>query len=503
MNPIKKLAGQTAIYGIPGILGRILGYLLVPLYTGIFKTGEYGTVNVFYSYASFLMVVLTYGMETAFFRFHEQETDKEKVFSTGMISLLMSSVIFLFVISVYSGPIARFIDYPSHRNYVIWFSWILALDAIAAIPFARLRAQNKPRRFATIKFTGIIINIFLNLFLILYCPYILKQQEQGVIAGIVKLFYRTDWGIEYIFISNLIASTITLVLLFPEIARTRWKMNTALWRKMFIYAFPLLFAGMAGIINETFDRLLLRYLLPKSIASDQVGIYAACYKISILMTIFIQAYKYAAEPFFFNLAKQKDAKETYARIMDYFIITVSLIYLTTMVYLDDFILPLLVRNKDYWVGKGVIPVLMMANLFLGVYYNLSIWYKLTGKTIWGAWLSVIGAVITLILNFWWIPLSADHLIYGYYGSAWATFICYASMMILSYLIGQKYFPVKYNLLKFSGYLGLSFLLYYSSTFLHIANKFPSIAFHTLLILIFCGVVLLVEKPKLKIFQWKS
>jgi O-antigen/teichoic acid export membrane protein len=497
MNPIKKLAGQTAIYGVPSILGRILGYLLVPLYTGIFKTGEYGTVNVFYSYASFLMVILTYGMETAFFRFHEQESDKEKVFSSGMISLLISSILFLFLVSVYAGPIAKIIDYADHREYVIWFAWILALDAIAAIPFARLRAQNKPRRFATIKFTGIIINIVLNLFLILLCPYILKHSEQGFIAGIIKQFYRSDWGIEYIFISNLIASGVTLALLLPEIARTKWKMNPALWRKMFIYAFPLLFAGMAGIVNETFDRLLLRYLLPKSIASSQVGIYAACYKISILMTIFIQAYKYAAEPFFFNLAKEKNAKETYARIMDYFIITVSLIYLATMVYLDDFIMPLLVRSKDYWVGKGVIPVLMMANLFLGVYYNLSIWYKLTNKTIWGAWLSVIGAIITLALNFWWIPLSSEHLIYGYYGSAWATFICYGSMMILSYLIGQKFFPVKYNLIKFFGYLGLAFLLYFSSTFIHIAHRIPSTAFHTLLILIFCGVVFLVEKPKIK------
>ncbi len=233
---------------------------------------------------------------------------------------------------------------------------------------------------------------------------------------------------------------------------------------MFFYAFPLLFAGMAGIINETFDRIMLRYLLPGSatMATYQVGIYAACYKISILMTIFIQAYRYAAEPFFFSKSRDKDAKVVYARIMDYFIIIVSLIFLVTMVYLDDFIMPVLV-GREYWEGKIVIPVLMMANLFLGVYYNLSIWYKLTGKTSWGAWLSVIGAVITLVLNFWWIPRSADHLIHGYYGSAWATLICYGSMMVLSYLIGQKYFPVKYNLAKFFGYLGLSVALYFVST----------------------------------------
>ncbi len=499
MSAIKRLAGQTAIYGIPSILGRILGYLLVPLYTRVFITGEYGTVNVFYSYASFLMVILTYGMETAFFRFHEQETDKERVFSTGMISLLFTSILFLVLVSVYSGPIARWIDYAGNKNYIIWFGWILALDAISSIPFARLRAKNRPVRFASIKMTGIVINIGLNLFLILLCPYILRHSPAGGPARLIHLFFRPDWGIEYIFISNLIASGITMLLLLPEIRATRWKLDPVFWRKMFLYAFPLLFAGMAGIVNETFDRLLLRYLLPKDVASSQVGIYAACYKISILMTIFIQAYRYAAEPFFFAQAKEKDAKKVYARIMDYFIITVSLIFLVTMVYLDDFVLKFI--GKDYRIGRGVIPVLMLANLFLGVYYNLSIWYKLTGKTIWGAWLSVIGAVITLILNFWWIPLSSDHLIYGYYGSAWATFICYGSMMLISFFIGQKYFPIKYNIPKFGGYLGLAVLLYFISTAVKIDHSILRFGFHSVLLGIYGAAVILVEKPamfKLKI-----
>lgn len=494
MTAIKRLAGQTAIYGIPIILGRILGYLLVPLYTRVFLPGEYGTVSVFYSYASFLKVILTYGMETAFFRFTEQERDKEKVYSTGMISLLISSIVFLLLISFFSGSVARWIDYPDCKNYIIWFGWILALDAISSIPFARLRAQNRAKRFATINMINIIINIGLNLFFILLCPYILKHAGNNILAQTISLIYRPDWGIEYIFISNLIASSVTLLLLSPQMIVTKWKIHPDLWKKMFFYAFPLLFAGMAGIVNETFDRLLLRYLLPvsKEMATYQVGIYAACYKISILMTIFIQAYRYAAEPFFFAQAKEKDAKVVYARIMNYFIIVVSLIFLVTMVYLDDFILPVLV-GKKYWEGRGVIPVLMLANLFLGVYFNLSIWYKLTGKTHWGAWLSVIGAVITLVLNFWWIPLSPDHLIFGYYGSAWATFICYGVMMILSYLIGQKYFPIKYNLVKFSGYLGLSVLLYVISTCIKPESSFLRIAFHSALLLLFTGIVYLVEK----------
>jgi O-antigen/teichoic acid export membrane protein len=493
VSAIKKLAGQTAIYGIPGILGRILGYLLVPLYTRVFIPGEYGTVNVFYSYAAFLLVVLTYGMETAFFRFHQQEQDKEKVFSTGMISLLMTSAAFLFFVSVFSGRIASWIDYKGHSEYVTWFGWILALDALAAIPFARLRADNRPLKFAGIKLSGILINIFLNIFFIILCPYLLHHSGNKIVSGFVDLVYRSDWGIEYIFISNLIASSIVLILLIPEILRTQWKINASLWKRMLVYAFPLLFAGMAGIVNETFDRLLLRYLLPENIAEYQVGIYSACYKISILMTIFIQAYKYAAEPFFFAQSKEKNAKDVYAGVMDYFMITVSLIFLGTMLYLDDFILPVLV-GKNYWEGRGVIPVLMMANLFLGVYYNLSIWYKLTGKTIWGAWFSLIGAVITLILNFWWIPLSADHAIHGYYGSAWATFICYAVMMIISYVIGQKYYPINYNLLKFFGYLGLSVLLYTVSAIIKIDLRILSFAFHTVLLAVFVAVVAAVEKP---------
>lgn len=500
MNAIKKLAGQTAIYGIPSILGRILAYLLVPLYTRVFVPEEYGTVNVFYSYVAFLMVILTYGMETAFFRFYdkENEIEKEKVYSTGMISLLFTSIFFLIMVSWFAGPIAKFIDYANFKVYVIWFAWILALDAVTSIPFARLRAQNKAKRFATIKMVGILINIFLNLILILLCPYILNHFGNGILSSAVKSFYRADWGIEYIFISNLIASGVTLLLLVPEISVTQWKIHPNLWKKMLFYAFPLLFAGMAGIVNETFDRLLLRYLLPKDIATYQVGIYAACYKISILMTIFIQAYRYAAEPFFFAQAKEKDAKLVYARIMDYFIIVVSLIFLTTMVYLDDFILNTLVGEK-YRVGRGVIPVLMLANLFLGVYYNLSIWYKLVGKTIWGAWLSIIGAVITLILNLWWIPLSSDHLIYGYYGSAWATFICYAAMMVLSYLIGQRYFPIQYNLKKFFGYIGLAVILYFANTIIVFDGKILQFLFHSSLLLIFIGVVFAVEKPKLSIF----
>ncbi len=496
MNPLKKLAGQTAVYGVSSVLGRILGYLLVWLYTRVFLPDEYGTISVFYAYASFLMVVLTYGMETAFFRFNENEENKEGVFSTAMISLLFTTVLFLILTNLFLLPISRWIEYPSHPEYVLWFAWMLALDALSRIPFARLRARNKAMRFAAINLINIAVNIGLNLFFLLLCPFILTHESWGLLNWFINLFYRPDWGIEYVFIANLIASSVNIVLLFPQFTGMHWNLDKKLLKTMLVYAFPLLFAGMAGMVNETFDRLLLRYLLPKDVAAYQVGIYSACYKISILMTIFIQAYKYAAEPFFFAAAKEKDAKILYGRIMDYFIIVVSFIFLATMVYLDDFIMRYLI-GKNYWEGKGVIPILMIANLFLGVYYNLSIWYKLSLRTIWGAWLSLIGAIITLVLNFWWIPLGSEHLIHGYMGSAWATFICYGTMMVISYLVGQRYFPVKYNLGKFFGYLGLAIMLYLVSVYIEPDGLYLRIMFHTFLLIVFAGSAYFVEKPQLR------
>jgi O-antigen/teichoic acid export membrane protein len=498
MNPLKRLAGQTAIYGIPTILGRFLQYLLVILLTRIFSRDEYGVISVFYSYASFLMVILTYGMETTFFRFSESEERKDRVFSTAMLSVGMTTIAFLFLSNLFAGKLAAWMEYPLHPEYVVWFAWILGLDVLSSIPFARLRAQHRAKRFAVIKLTNILVNIGLTVFFLMVCPWILRHNPDAQQNWLFSLVYRSDWTIEYVFIANLVASILTTAMLLPQLTGMKFEFHKALWKKMMIYTWPLLFAGMAGIVNETFDRLLLRYLLPGDISEAQVGIYSACYKISILMTLFVQAYRFAAEPFFFAQAKEKDAKAVYAKIMDLFVICVSAIFLVTMLYLDDVFIHLI--GAKFRVGRNVIPILLMANLFLGVYYNLSIWYKLTAKTIWGAWLSVIGAVITLALNFWWIPLGPDHLVFGYLGSAWATFICYGSMMILSYLLGRKYFPVPYNLLKFFGYLGFAVFLYGISVLLPVEHALLRIAFHTLLLLIFAGVAWKIERPGLaKVF----
>jgi O-antigen/teichoic acid export membrane protein len=495
MNPLKKLAGQTAIYGIPSILGRFLNYLLVPLYTyGILTQQEYGIVNLFYSYTALLMVILLYGMETAFFRFSESEEDKPKVYSTGILSLAITTSFFLLLVNLFPVTIARWIDYPAYPNFVVWFSWIIALDVMAAIPFARLRALNRPILFAAIKSANIAALIFFNLFFLLFCPWLISKFPGTFIDHLVRTIYRPDWAIEYIFIANLLASLFTLLLLAPQYLKLKWELSLPLWRKMLIYSLPLLIANMAGIVNETVDRILLRYLLPPETAEAQVGVYSACYKIAVLMVLFIQAYRFAAEPFFFSQMKQKDAKLVYARVMDFFIILVAGIYLVTMLFLDPVFIYLI--GPEFREARNVIPVLMMAKLFLGIYFNLSIWYKLTGKTLWGSLITLVGAVVTITLNLIWIPLSSDHLIFGYLGSAWATFFCYTVMMILAWLIGRKYYPIPYNLKKFFGYIGLAVVLYFIYRLLQPASIALELALSIFLLGIFAVTVWLVEKPRL-------
>jgi len=497
MNPIKRLAGQTAIYGLPSIIGRILGYLLVPLYTRVFTQAEYGVVNLFYAYTALLLVILIYGMETAFFRFAEKEGDKDRVFSTAFLSILLSTSGFILLSLAFSGSIAGWIDYPGHPEYVVWFALIIGFDVLSAIPFAKLRALNRPIRFAFIKLVNILLNISLNLFFILLCPWLMKHAGTGFYEHFLRFIYNPDWGIEYIFISNLAASLVVLILLFPEISGLRWRMDPALWRRMFIYALPLLFAGLAGVANETFDRILLRYLLPPDIAEAEVGVYGACYKIAILMTLFIQAYRYAAEPFFFSYAREKDARQTYARVMTFFVITVSALFLVTMLYLDDIVIRFI--GKDFREGRPVIPILMLAHLFLGVYYNLSIWYKLTGQTIYGAYLSVAGSVVTIALNILWIPRSPDHYLSGYMGSAWATFIGYGLMMVFSWILGQKFYKIPYHLWKIVLYLGLAVALYYLTVLVRFDGIFLRLAFHTALLAAYLVFVGFAEKRELKAF----
>jgi O-antigen/teichoic acid export membrane protein len=451
VNSLKKLAGQTAIYGLPTIVGRLLNYLLVPLYTRVFMPEEYGIVTEMYAYVSFLFIILTYGMETAFFRFASQSEFRNKVFGTSVTTLSISSILFL-IASFAAAPFLSFqLGYEGHTEYVKWFALILATDAISTIPYANLRLQNKPLRFALVKIVNIVANIGFNLFFILFCPYVLAHSPESGLATLIHTFYRPEIGVGYIFLSNLIASILTFLMLLPEIPFKSLNADRDLLKKMLSYSWPLLIFGLAGIVNETFDRIILKHLLPdRTNAMTQLGIYGACYKVSILMSLFIQTYRYAAEPFFFEQARNKNAKSTYSAMMHYFIIICLFIFLTIMMYID---VVMLFVGKSFREGVGVVPILLMANLFLGVFYNLSVWFKLTDRTKTGAAISMIGAVITILLNFLLIPVM------GYIGAAWATLICYASMMVMSYVIGQKYYPINYDLKRALKYFLITLAIY--------------------------------------------
>ncbi len=472
---IKKLAGQTAVYGFSSMLGRLLNYLLVPLYTRVFHTGEYGVVAEFYAYVTFLLVVLTYGMETGFFRFSESKEGFNKTYATTLTSLFFTSMSFLVLINLFAQPLAGLVEHPAHPEYIRWFGFILAFDAFSTIPFAKLRQQNKAWRFAIIKSINIGVNIGANLFFLLLCPALAKSNPDALILQI----YNPAIGIGYIFISNLIASSVTLLALLPDIFDVKYQFDKALLRKMLWYSLPLLIGGLAGMVNETIDRILLKYLLPgsKDFVMSQIGIYGANYKLSIMMTIFIQMFRYAAEPFFFSEAKNKASKSQFAKVMLYFVLFGLLIFLGITGYID------IVKHfigSDYHEGLKIVPILLAANLFLGIYFNLSVWYKLNNKTRYGAWMAIFGAIITLVLNIILIP----HI--GYMGSALATLVCYFSMMLISWYLGKKHYPIPYNLKKIGTYVAIAAGIYFIFTWSNQQTDWIKYSLNTTLILLFAA-----------------
>ncbi len=490
MKVIQKLAGQTAIYGLPSIVGRLLNYLLVPLHTGIFVPERFGVITEMYSYVAFLVVLLTYGMETAYFRFQSKaDSNANQVFSTTSFSLLFTTALFIALTSVFAQSIADFIRYPENEEYVIWFAFIVGLDAISSIPLARLRIQNKAKRFAAVNLIAIVINIGLNYFWIGYC---ISDYESGNPSILTELFYSPGIGIGYVFLANLIASIVKFLLLSPAFFRLKLELSFSLLKEMLWYASPLLLASLAIIVNESADKIMLKWMLLEEFgpegATEQVGIYGACYKLSIIISLFIQAFRYAAEPFFFAQEREKNSKEVYAKIMKYFVIVCAIIFLGVTLYLD--ILKYFIPNQAYWVGLTVVPILLFANIFLGIFYNLSVWYKLSGKTGYGALIAGIGAFITIGLNLILIPSMQ------YLGSAWATLACYFSMVILSYYIGRKHFPVPYPVKRIGFYLLTSLLLYWISEWLVGAESLPlKLSINTLIILGFILVIYVLEKPK--------
>ncbi len=491
MSVLKKLAGQTAIYGLSSIVGRFLNYLLVPLHTTVFVPQQYGVITEMYAYVAFLIILLTYGMETAFFRFSTKEGNEEKsVFSTILSSLASSTSMFILMAIIFAQPIADWLLYPDNKEYVVWFAIIVGLDAISSIPLARLRSQNKAKTFAGINIANVLVNIGLNLFFLMYC---LPLVAEGGGNWLTDTFYDPSTGVGYVFIANLIASAVKFLLLGPTMLKGFTKPKLSLLKPMLIYSSPLLIAGLAGMINETLDRILLKRILYPDIGEAAtmatIGIYGACYKLSIIITLMIQAFRYAAEPFFFSQEKEKGSRELYSKIMTYFVWVLAGTFLFVMLYIDIF--KYFIPNQAFWEGLKVVPILLMANIFLGIYYNQSVWYKLSGKTSYGAGLAVFGALITLVLNAMFIPK------YGYMASAWATFACYGSMMVASYLLGQKHYPVPYEVGKLALMIGGAALLYGLSLALNIADNAYGLVLNVAFLVVYAAFSIVLIRPKFK------
>ncbi len=479
MSGIRKLVGQTAIYGLPTIVGRLLNYLLVPLYTYYLPASNYGVVSELYAWVAFLIVLLTFGMETSFFKFFNDKEDKESVFRNSFLTVLGLNGVFYLLIILFSQSIADVLLFSDHVEYIVLLGAIVCIDAVSALPMAKLRSENKALKFSTIHFTAIAVNIISNLILLMF---FLDES-------------RPEEGVLFILIANLLSSLVKVAGTYKDYFNLKFSFNRELAREMLWYSFPLVIGGFAGIINETLDRVLLKHILYQqpeytlTAAETELGIYSACYKLAMIVAIFLQAYRYAAEPFFFSNAKSEDRNKLYVRIMNYFIAAVCLVFLGVALNIDIF--KHFIRSEEYWEGLGVVPILLMANVFLGIYFNQSIWYKLSGQTRFGAYIAVGGAAVTIAINLIFIPL------YGYWASAWATLIVYAGQMVASYLLGQKHYPINYNLRKFALYLGLSILLFFIAYFINLSpGKFTWSKFfvHNFLILIFVAVVWFIEKP---------
>ena len=442
MSLYKNLFKQTAIYGLATVLPRMFSFLLVPLYTDLLPKAEYGKVSIIFAWMIFFNVILAYGMETAFFRFYNNEKDKENVIETTTVSIFWSSFIFLFTAMLFRNSLADWSDIDS--QYVIYTIWILALDALVIVPFSKLRARQRPMVYAIIKIGNVVINLSLSIFFLLYLPKIAQAYPDGYLSSL----YVENFQVGYIFVANIIASLLTFVVLSPNYIYLKWKFDFGLWKRMIRYGLPIMIAGIAFAINEQFDKILLGKLLPSNVAEAEVGVYSACYKLGLFMVLYRTAYTLGIEPFFFSHASNENAPQTYATITKYFVIFASFILLSVIVF-ADLIKYVMIRDTSYWEAMKVVPLIILANFFLGIYTNLSVWYKLIDKTYIGAYISIIGAVVTLVLNFLLIPSLS------YYGSAIATITAYGSMMLISYYFGNKYYPIPYEIKKISGYLLLS------------------------------------------------
>jgi O-antigen/teichoic acid export membrane protein len=477
----KKLFQQTFIYSLATVLPRALAIVLVPLYTSVLKPSDFGLYATLMSYIILGNVVLSYGMETAFFRFiNKVPSQKKTVQSTALVSVGISSLSFFIVAFLFREQLSRLIGFDS--QFVSYALLILVLDALVIIPFVWFRANEKPLKYALIKIINVCINLGCNLFFLLALPLLVVDNPNTFWHSL----YTQDHAVLYVFISNVMASGATLVMLLGVYIKIGFHFSVSIWKKMIRYSFPVLIAGVAFSVNEAFDKILLNYLVPSDIAANEVGVYAACYKLGVFMTLFATAFRLGIEPFFFNHANKANAKNTYATITKYYAICGSAILLVVVVYID-FFKTLLIKNEAYWVALSIVPIILLANLCLGIYHNLSVWYKVTDRTKYGAYISVIGAGITLGLNFILIPKIS------YMGAAVATLAAYGGMMFLSYFLGRKYYRVPYDVKRICiylviaiGFAGVSFYVFGRNLWIG-----------TVLLLVFLLLVLFLERQEIQ------
>ncbi len=481
---MKSLAKDTAIYGMSSILGRIFNYLLVPLHLYIFSNPEeYGRISNIYGITAILLILLTYGMETGFFRFMNKEGENPgKVYSTSLITLGTTSLLFVLFCICFITPISELIRYPN-KEHIMMMAFVVAADAFMAIPFAYLRHKQRPVRFMTLKLSFIGINILFNLIFLVILPWLNNNYPDFPLSK----FYHPTIGIGYVFLANLIATLATLLLLIPSTMKdVKFQFDKALLRRMLIYSLPLLILGLAGVINQTVAQITYPFIFDDRAEADyMLGVYSASLKIAVIITMFTQAFRYAYEPFFFGKSKDKGNTKPYAEAMKYYIIFALLVFITVLFYLDiiKYLLELVGRN--YVSGLKVLPVAMIGEILFGVYFNLSVWYKLTDKTKYGAYFSVFGCILQLAINIIFVP------IYGYMASAWATLICNLLLVIISYGIGQKYFPVKYDLKTIFFYFALALAFSFAALFPQIDNEILRLGYRTIYLIIF--IIILVKK----------
>lgn len=476
MANLKSLAKETAIYGLSSIVGRFLNYLLVPLYTAKLSaaSGGYGVITNVYALTALMMVLLTYGMETGFFRFANKEgLQPTRVYSTVLISVFATSLLFLLLVLGGLDSVAAFMGYADHPEYIGIMAAVVALDAFQSIPFAWLRYQKKALKFAGLKLLFIVMNIGLNLLYFLLLPSLYESHPEWVAS-----FYNPGVGVGYVFGINLVCTASITVLLWPELTGFRYRFDYRLWRQILAYSFPILILGLAGILNQTADKIIFPFVYdgPEQAARAQLGIYGAASKIAMIMAMLIQAFRYAYEPFVFGKAAERDNRDTYAQAMKYFVIFALMAFLAVMFYMD---LLRYIIAPAYWEGLRVVPIVMVAEIFMGIYFNLSFWYKLTDQTHYGAWFSLTGCALIVLLNFLLVP----H--YGYMACAWAGVAGYGVCMLLSYFIGQRKYPIRYDLRCMGRYASLAIVLYFLSTLVPAEwDIFLRLAINTLLMGLF-------------------